>query len=86
MGLSVILYFRSTIQRLLSCLVGDGGPQRETVKQDSKNPQHRRHQGTTGGTKTIQEAQDRNGGLGAMLKTILEAAAILLLVLWLDFG
>lgn len=29
----------------------------------------------------ILEAQDRNGGLGTMLKTILEAAAILLLFL-----
>lgn len=28
----------------------------------------------------ILEAQDRNGGLGAMLKTILEAAEFLLLV------
>ena len=33
---------------------------------------------------TILEAQDRNGGLGAMLKTILEAAAILLWFFFVD--
>lgn len=33
----------------------------------------------------ILEAQDRNGGLGTMLKTILEAAAILRLILFFFF-
>lgn len=32
----------------------------------------------------ILEAQDRNGGLGAMLKTILEAAEFLLLFFFCD--
>lgn len=58
---------------------GRGWGTRRSVKQEKREKIHSTRTRRTGhhAIRKILEAQDRNGGLGAMLKTILEAAAVL---------